>query len=409
MALLGDSELRNRVERLAAIDRPSASAGEARAAEEIAAELRDQGARVRIEHEPAHGTYWWPVGLLCGAAAVVGLLRGRLAAFLTGAFGAVALTDDLTGGQQWFRRRFLPTRITTNVVAEMGPEDAPRTVVVIAHHDAAHSGLVFDGDPPRRLFKRFPGLNERINTTPPTMWGAVGAPALVALGALLNRRGLRRAGAVLGLGYAAAMTDIGLRDVVPGANDNLSGVAVLLSLAHSLREDPVDGVRVILLSAGSEESFMEGTQGFARRHFGELPREITTFICNESVGSPNLLILEGEGMLWMNEYPRDLLARTTQCAQELDIPLWPGLRTRNATDGLIPLRAGYPTVTLAACDEYKLPINYHWPTDTADRLDYSTVADCARLNRRLIERLATDAVPARARPARPASGALPSP
>ena len=57
-------------------------------------------------------------------------------------------------------------------------------------------------------------------------------------GALL---GLRRCGArapFLSAGYAAAMADIGARRVVPGANDNLTGVAVLLSLARSLRDDP---------------------------------------------------------------------------------------------------------------------------------------------------------------------------
>ena len=69
--------------------------------------------------------------------------------------------------------------------------------------------------------------------------------------------------------------------------------------------------------------------------------------------------------------------------------LWPGLRFRNATDGLIPLRAGYPTATLASCDQYKLPSNYHWPTDTADRLDYSTVEDCARVCRRLLTAIRT--------------------
>ena len=42
----------------------------------------------------------------------------------------------------------------------------------------------------------------------------------------------------------------------------------------------------------------------------------------------------------------------------------PNLRLRNATDGLIALRAGYPTVTLGSVDEFKIPTNYHWPTDT---------------------------------------------
>jgi Peptidase family M28 len=388
MGLLDQSQLRHRVERLSSIDRPSASDGEAQAAELIAAELRERGARVRIDAEDAHGTYWWPVGLLTGAATLAGLFMGRFAAVLTGLFAAGAVTDDITGGRQWFRRTFLPGRTTTNVMAEMGPPDAARTVVVVAHHDAAHSGLVFNPDVPRRVLRRYPKLVENATSTPGTMWGSVGGPLAVALGALLGARRLRLFGTLLSLGFTAAMTDIGLRAVVPGANDNLTGVAVLLSLASSLEEQPIEGTRVILLSAGSEESFMEGMQAFGRRHFGELDTATTTFICVDTVGSPNLLALEGEGMVWMNEYPKDLLATAHACADELGVDLMSGLRLRNATDGLIPLRAGYPTATFGSVDDLKIPSNYHWPTDTADRVEYGTVVDCARLCRGLVDRLA---------------------
>ena len=384
MALLDEGELRRQIERLAAIERPSASPGEARAAQLIATELGDLGADARVEFEQAHGTYWWPIGLLTGAAAVAGARLGRLPAAVVGALSAAAVVDDISGGSQWFRRRLLPRRTTTNVVAEIGSPDAERTVLVVAHHDAAHSGLVFHPALPRAVFRRFPKLLERTNTTPGTMWGAVAGPLLVGAGALTGLRRLRAIGTVLSAGYAAAMLDIGLRRVVPGANDNLTGVAVLLSLAQSLRDEPAEGVRVILLSAGSEESFMEGMQAFARRHFAELATDRTRVICVDTVGSPRLLALEGEGMVWMNEYPKDLLAEVAHHAAELGIELVPGLRLRNATDGLIALRAGYPTVTFGSVDELKIPTNYHWPTDLPENVDHSTVSDCARLVERLI-------------------------
>jgi hypothetical protein len=384
MALLEKTELREWVERLAAIDRPSASPGEARAAELIAAELREAGAEARVEREDAHGTYWWPIGLLTGAAALAGARLGRVGATAVGAGVAAAVVDDISGGSQFFRRRFLPRRTTTNVIGEIGARDAGRTVVVVSHHDAAHSGLVFHPELPRAVFRRFPKLAESTNTTPGTMWGAFAGPLLVAAGAFLGLRRLRVTGIRLSAGYVAAMVDIGVRKTVPGANDNLTGVAVLLSLARSLRDEPVPGTRVILLSTGSEESFMEGMQAFGRRHFDSLPTHETTVVCVDTVGSPRLLALEGEGMVWMNEYPKDLLAEAGREARELGIELVKGLRLRNATDGLIALRAGYPTVTFGSVDEFKIPTNYHWPTDTADRVDYGTVADCARLVDRLL-------------------------
>ena len=389
MSLFSEAELRERVERLAAIERPSASPGEAEAAELIAAELRELGAQARVEHERAHGGYWWPIGLLTGAAALAGAFLGRAAATLVGLATAAAVIDDVTGGAQWFRRTALPSRRTANVVAEVGPADAERTVVLVSHHDAAHSGLVFHPGLPRAIARRFPAWWDRQESTPGTMWGAVGGPLLVAAGAVLGLRAMRRAGTGLSAGFAAAMVDIGARQVVPGANDNLTGVAVLLSLARSLRDDPLPGgTRVVLLSTGSEESFMEGMQAFGRRHFDDLPTASTTVICIDTVGSPNLLALEGEGMVWMNEYPKDLLAEVKGAASELGIHLLPNLRLRNATDGLVALRAGYPTAALCSVDDLKVPANYHWPTDTPDNVDYGTVSDCARLCRRLLERLA---------------------
>jgi peptidase M28-like protein len=391
VALLNRDELRAFIERLARIERPSASPGEREAAELIAAELRARGARARIEEESVHGTFWWPIGLLTGAAALAGLSGRRWLAAAIGSASALAVADDITGGRQWFRRRFLPRRTTANVVAEVGPADAERTVVLFSHHDAPHSGLVFHPEAPRAIMRRLPPkLMERANTTPGTMWGSVGGPLLVALGALARARLPRLAGATVSAGYAAAMIDIGARSVVPGANDNLSGVAVLASIARSLEEEPIPGLRVILLSTGSEESLMEGMQAFGRRHFPTLPRDRTWFVCVEMVGSPHLLALEGEGMLWMNEYPKDLLALIQECADELGIFLWPDLRTRNSSDGLIPLRAGYRTATLGSVDELKTPTHYHWPTDTPENVHYETVSDAARLCRRLFERLALE-------------------
>lgn len=387
MSALSETQLRELIERLAAIHRPSASPGEAQAARAIADELEATGATARLEAERAHGTYWWPVGLLTGAAGLAGRFGSRALATLVGALATAAMVDDIAGGRQWFRRRLLPSRETTNVVADVGPPDAPRTVLVVSHHDAAHPGIVFHPGLPRTVARRFPKLWARQETTPGTMWGAVAGPALVAAGGLTGSRWLRGTGMRLCAGYAAAMVDIGVRSAVPGANDNLSGVAVLVSLARSLADAPLDGVRVVLLSTGSEESFMEGMQAYARRHFAGLDRAATHVICVDTVGSTNLLALEGEGMVWMNEYPKDLIALANRAAAELGIDLFPNLRLRNATDGLVALRAGFPTLALASVDDYKVPANYHWPTDVPENVDYGSVADCGRLLRRIVELL----------------------
>ncbi len=195
---------------------------------------------------------------------------------------------------------------------------------------------------------------------------------------------------VLSAGFALAMVDIGRRAVVPGANDNATGVAVLLSLASALAPEPPAGLRVLLVSTGSEESLMEGMAGFARRHFPRLPRDSTWVVCVDTVGSPHLLLLEGEGMLGVREYRKDFLELVTGCAERLGIFVWQGLRFRNATDGVLALGAGYPTATLGSVDELRIPTDYHWPTDTPENVNYGTVADCARICQAVAERLASD-------------------
>jgi hypothetical protein len=378
------------LEELEVIERPSASEGERRAAEWIVERFGELGAEARIEAEPAHGTYWWPLGIGAALGALGGILglRGRrlLGGALAGA-AAAGMATDFPPGKRLIRR-FLPRRTTYNVVCELGPAEAEKTIVLIAHHDAAHSGLVFHPRLPH-LADRL-GMIERSDTSPPLMAPVVGGPVLAALGALSGRRGIAKLGVTLALGSAAAMAEIGARGVVPGANDNGTAVVALLALAERLLAEPPESTRVILLSVGSEESFSEGIKAFGERHFGELPRESTFFLCLETLGSPHLLVLRGEGFLKMREYPQRALALMDGLAEELGVHLYPNLRLRNGTDGLEPLAAGYETAVLASCTDLKQPANYHWWHDLAENVDFDTVADGIRVSEAAIRRLDCD-------------------
>jgi Peptidase family M28 len=386
---LDQAWLRERVTQLAAIHRPTGTQGEREAAEWLVARMGELGAEARIEEESLHSTYWWPLGLAAGAGAAAALvaLRGkRLPGAALGALAAAAAFDDLPPGRRRFRD-LLWKRQAHNVVAEVGPADAERTVMLVAHHDAAHSGLIFHPAIPEVLLGRlFPGVLERANTSPPLMAPVVGGPALAAAGAATGSRALARTGLVLSAGSALAMADIGTREVVPGANDNATGVVTLLATARALAATPTENVRVMLVST-SEEATCEGMQAFARRHFAELPRERTFVLSIDTVGSPHLTVLRGEGMMRMREYPSRSLALLDGLADGLGISLFPNLRLRNATDGVVPLAAGYECASLCSVTDLKQPANYHWPTDTADRVDYGTLADAVRLTEAVVRRL----------------------
>jgi Peptidase family M28 len=375
------ADWRDAVYELGSFERPSASDGERRAAEWIAARLRELGCEARVEQERAHGGYWWPLGLanliaLGGAALARGGGRPRRAlAALASAFAAAALWDDLGHGRRWFRRALLPKRATWNVVAATGERAAARTLMLIAHHDAAHSGLVFHPALGRIGPRLFPRAHARCSHTLPILYGVWLGPALVCAGAIAASRTALRAGTVFALGAAAAMADIGARGVVCGANDNLAAVGVLLALAQRLSEQPLPGARVLLVSSGSEESFSEGMQAFGERHFAQLDPRTTEVVCLECLGGPTLIVLEGEGMLRMRDYPLPMRDALADAADAAGVQITRGIRTVAASDALIALRAGYPVATLASVDYTKLPLNYHWPSDTPDALHWQTAQD----------------------------------
>ena len=380
------------IESLATIERGPGSPGEAQAADRIAAWLTDLGCEVEVEVESFHDGYAKVIGSLAAGAAAAGALALR-APKLGGAIAALAglaIADDISNGPR-VARRSRPSKQTQNVVATAGDRTAPRTLVVMAHHDAAPTGAIFDDRLQSALGERFPGILERIDTSLPLWWLVLAGPALIAAGARRRRAGQIAAGTVMSAGSAAAFADIARSPIVPGANDNLSAVAVLIGLAGRLQADPIPGIRVLLVSCGAEEVIQGGIYPFAARHFPALDRERTWFLNMDSVGSPELVLLEGEGPVVMEDYfcrPfRDLVARAAEGA---GAPLRRGMRARASTDAVIPSRAGYPTACLASINRYKAITRYHRMDDTPEHITDRTLDHALTVVEAVARELATN-------------------
>ena len=384
--------LREVIETLAAIERPPCSPGEREAAEWLARRFEAAGCeRVELEEEPAWGGYL-PTAAMLGAVAAAGALlalRGRRAAGALAALGAAAaLVDDVQNGPRVVRRLIRRRRTTVNVVARCGDQAAERTLVVLAHHDAHQAGRFYDQGLQEAIHRLAPDLLARLKSSPPQWWIGLAGPLLTVAGAAGGRRAPTRAGLVLTLAATAIVSEIALRKTVPGANDNLSGVAGLVALANLVREEPPQ-VRLLLVSCGAEESLQEGVRGFFRRHRDELDPRRTSFLNLETVGSPRLIMLEGEGPIWMEDYAgpelRDLVER---CAADEGIALERGFRARASTDSVIASRAGCPTATLTSVTEWGALANYHLPSDVPENVDYATVGRAVRLTYAVARRLA---------------------
>jgi Peptidase family M28 len=382
------------VETLAAIDRAPCSPGERQAAEWLADRLRAVGGvDVALEDEPSWGIFAPTVtglGLLGMFAAALTLRGRRLGGALLAAGTFAGIVDEAQNGPRFLRRLVRRRRTTVNLIARAGARDgASGTLVVLAHHDAPQTGILFDQTLQRRIYERAPQLIERSKTSPPQWWLGLAGPLATLSAALRGRRFPAYAGMLLGAVGTALVADVWRSPTVPGANDNLSGVAALVALAELLREQPLPGLRVLLVSCGAEETLQDGVRAFVARHRHELDPGRTWFANLDTIGSPHLVTLEAEGPVWMESYTgpwlRDLLV---ECAERTGVELQRGFRARASTDSVIPSRAGYPIVTLVSMTDWRSLANYHLPSDVPENLDFGTVADATRLVYELARSLA---------------------
>ena len=382
--MIRQETLREVVETLAPVVRPPCSPGEREAADWIADRLRAAGCRdVRVEEEVARGRYLPTIaglGLVASAGAWL-VVRGRraLGSGLTAA-AAAALVDEAQNGPRVVRRAVWPARTTANVVAWAGDPDGTRTLVLMAHHDAHQTGRLYDQELQKAVHRRFPSVIENARSSVPQWWLGLAGPFLTLAGALGRRPRAALAGLALNLAGTALIADAARSPTVPGANDNLSGVAALVAAAEALRGHPPAGVRVLLVSCGSEEALQDGIRPWLARHAPELPVGQTAFLNLETVGSERLIMLEGEGPIWMEDYADPAFRdRVERCARREGIELSRGYRARASTDSVIPSRAGYATATLTSVAPWGALANYHLPTDVPENVDYDTVAQAARV------------------------------
>jgi Peptidase family M28 len=385
--------LREVVEPLASLDRTPCSAGEREAAGWIAERLRAAGVGGVAEEEgPSWGTFLPQVttlGVLGVVAAALAAVRRPRAAVCCAALAVAGIVDEAQNGPRLLRRVLRRRRSTVNVVAGGGDPRAGRTLVVHAHHDAAQTGRFYDQSLMIALHRRRPQLTARLKRQLPQWWLGLAAP----LGALVTSITARRAPALVGAGVGslavAAATDIWRSPTVPGANDNLSGVAALVALAEMTRERPLGDLRLLLVSCGAEETLQDGIRAFVASHRDELDPDRTWFLNLDGVGSPNLAMLEAEGPIWMEDHTgadfRDLIE---EAAREHGIELERSLRARASTDTVIPSRAGYPSAFISSITDWRLPANYHLMSDTPENLDYDSVARAATLAYAVAARLA---------------------
>jgi hypothetical protein len=386
---------------LAAMERPSASPGEETAARYLEGRLQAIGLTPQIERfqfNPDYWTVWGAHGLLALAAAglAFGGRRAARVASLVGLLTVASFWGELTTRLSLVRR-LMPTRTSYNVIARCYGDSKERPLLIVsAHHDAPHSGLVFHPLVPRFFPSRLRWITEPPNALKFPFAGML----MIALGAAARSFGARRRlvhqmmalGGLINAVFLALMRNTARTRVSPGANDNASGVAVLLALAQRFAVDPPAGLSMWFLSTGSEEGMLGGMRDFVKQHRHELDGRRVWLLNLEVLGSGQPVYLEGEGHLGRRSYQGELLSLARELSQTAPfVDVEPLTRPPFVTDAFITAGRGIPSLTVASLDRDSRVSHYHWRSDLPEHIDLASVEAAYAFCQELIQRLAQDA------------------
>jgi Peptidase family M28 len=366
------------VSALAAMERGSAGPGELRSAAWVAERLRELGAaEVSIEGFRYQRGYALAHGLhsLAGIAAIA---RGGPAGALGGLAVLASFEAEVSGRRQWIRR-VLPAGRGANVLARIPASGRSKgTLVLVAHHDAANTGVVWHP----AVTALGAARHTRRRRVDPFMAPVAAALGLGIAGSALPRRSaagrrLRAIGAALLAASIAADADVARSPTVPGASDNASGVAVVLELARSLVASPLETVDVVVLVCGAEEAGMGGMADFMRRHAPGLPPS-TLVLGLDTLGAGTPIVARCEGTMRAHRYPPTAMAVVDEGAAIAGEPAPQRWRIGGWTDPILATFAAIPAVSMLSMGPGYFP-NYHWPTDVPESVDWDSVRSCARI------------------------------
>ena len=160
--------------------------------------------------------------------------------------------------------------------------------------------------------------------------------------------------------------------VYNGADDDASGVAVVLAVARELARAAPRRSVIFLLTSGEEFGVL-GTQWYLDRPTFPLARTIADLQV-EMVGRPDSLV-GGTGKLWLTGYERSTVGPAFATA---GLPIVadprPDFRFFERSDNIVFAMRGIPAHTLSS---FNLHSDYHQPSDEADRIDFAHLEQVA--------------------------------
>jgi hypothetical protein len=377
--------------------------GERQAAEYLAGRLDDLGLDAAIEGYKVSPHYYWvyfthtTLAILAGVATIwtrpawIPWLMAGILAFIT-----VSFWGDLTTKFHLIRN-IIPRYPSQNVVASIPKEGARKRIIVSAHIDAAKVGeLVFNPKIDEAVAKFY---KEKFDSTPNVMMPILAC--MVGMLAVAVVRGIFASGAAmwivtwiiqgictLGLLVATvSFFDIGVGIYVPGACDNLSGIAACMSICEKVLAEPLENSELVFAAFGCEEAIMMGAVQYMKKHGRELDRDNTYFINLESIGYGTVRYGTSEGFVRVRPYSEELVSIARGLKESGEFSEIGTYDVRLGTDAMVPLVRGFKAISILGFNENNFVPNYHTPQDTPENMDIRVTERARDLALRMIREL----------------------
>lgn len=379
--------------------RQPTSADERRAHEIMRAEFDAAGLQTRLHefrfNDNIHQNLALHFGL--GTLGTVVSPLAPMTAFALHAGSAASFWAD-SSRRGYFLRRLFPFKSSRNVLGVVPARAEPALrLVFLAHVDAAFTGLVFH-----------PWLLERTHGEPPAALRFLKRPTELAVKAQAALAAIDLLRATLGPWTwpllpletlltlpSALMTlanvDILARNtVVPGANDDLSGVVALPLLAQRLAADKHPDAELVFVATGCEEASLGGADALARDMKGIWDPARTVVLALDQLSLGDLMYMRAEGEVTRIEAPLSLttLADEIAASEPRFREVVPFESPVGGTDAGAFLAHGYDAMALVCIDpKLGAPKHYHRPEDSPENLDPDKIVFCLDFTEKLVRTL----------------------
>ncbi|MBV6509337.1 MAG: hypothetical protein JJLCMIEE_02406 [Acidimicrobiales bacterium] len=381
--------------------RRTGTPAELRAQEFVAAEFDRIGLSTELEPFRFNDNLYAALALHFGVGVLASVVAGRRPVLGAG-------LHALVGGSYWLDstrraeilRRALPYRGSQNLVATIPAAGETRLrIVCLSHIDASYTGRMFEP----RFKKRFYHKGESAPYTAKSLaiptHAELVAAAVALTRAVLGKRSASAERLLRQIEYGLTVPsllglvlngEIVLRDLtVPGASDNLTGVAACLLLANRLRAERHPDVEYVFVATGAEEAGTGGARRLVEAKREEWSPADTVVLAIDTLSGGEIFYGE-EGEFGALVVP-SLLEQAFTGAAASD-PDFDGIRKYRVpvggTDAQTFSYAGYEAGSIICVDLSEgSPRHYHHPSDTPDNVDLDTFALALDFAEAVIDRI----------------------